>query len=150
MTKEEKAAEKAAREAEIRELMSRVGEPTSAEEARDLQKKLRALADRYARTAEQLEEEARKERERRAQAMQTDFLKTFGAFVLDAVATDAAALSLFETYGDTLRAYESEARSRVAALEGSDDAARTTALAAAKTALERFSDLLAIYEARKP
>lgn len=146
MTKEEKAE----RDAEIQALMALIGKPTTAEEARDLQRRCRSVADRFAREADALDEKARAEREARAQAMQTDFLTTFGAFVLDAVSTDAAALSLFETYGETLRAYEAEARTRVASLEGADDTARANSLGQAKADLERFSDLLAIYESRKP
>lgn len=146
MTKEEKAE----RDAEIQALMALIGKPTTAEEARDLQRRCRSVADKFAREADALEEQARAEREARARAMQADFLNTFGAFVLDAVSTDAAALSLFETYGETLRAYESEARARVASLEGADDTERANVLGQAKADLERFSDLLAIYESRKP
>lgn len=148
MTKEEKAE----RDAAIEALMALIGKPTTAEEARDLQRRCRSVADKFARKVEELEEQARAEREARARAraMQADFLNTFGAFVLDAVSTDAAALSLFETYGETLRAYESEARARVASLEGADDTERANVLGQAKADLERFSDLLAIYESRKP
>lgn len=138
------------REMELVELMEKIGTAKTAAGGRDLSKNLRTLAERYRRDAERLEEDERLAREERTKAMQSDFLTTFGSFVLDAVSTDAAALSLFESYGDTLRAHANQARTRIAALGEAGDAARAAALSVAQADLERFSDLLAIHDARKP
>lgn len=138
------------KEAELNALIAKIGTAKTADEARELSKKLRTLAERYRRDADRLEEKELLAREARTKAMQSDFLTTFGSFVLDAVSTDAAALSLFESYGDTLRAHANQARTRIAALGEAGDAARAAALSVAQADLERFSDLLAIHDARKP
>lgn len=103
------------------EMLLKFEQPKTAEEARELSRALRSAAERLKRKSAELEEKEEAERAARRRAMQLELKKRFAEFVIERVLTDAAALSLFESYGEALKASVAKSAQKIEAAERERD-----------------------------
>lgn len=134
----------------LSDLLHDIKEPTTAAEALEAARKLRAASDRLRKHAAELEAKEAEEREAAERALTAEIRQRLADFVLSHILDDAASLSVFEAFGEKIAAEANEAFAKVSAAEMEKDRAqdgnRANALAKISKTREENAVALALFE----